>query len=245
MTEERFKLIEPVLDTIENEDLKELCVAIVNQFPEYIWEIPASSSGKYHPSQDLGPGGLMRHQICVARMCNYILQLDQYTNRIPSRQRDCMRIAALTHDGRKSGLEQSAHTVHEHPILMADAVWNMRADFPELIDELDTISNCISSHSGQWTTSKRSELVLPEPVTEIQELVHLADYIASRKDIEMLFDDWEKPPLPDVNEYVLTFGKYKNTKLIDLATIDPGYVEWLKENYGKEPVRSLIKQLHV
>lgn len=243
MTEKQFKLIEPILDTIENEDLKELCIVILNDFPEYIWEVPGSSSGLYHPVQDLGEGGLMRHQICVARICNYILQLDQYRNRINSRQRDCMRIAALCHDGRKSGLDNSGHTVHEHPVLMGDEVWKFVTDYPEFKDELDIISACIYTHSGQWTTSKRSELVLPEPITEAQELVHLSDYIASRKDIEMLFDNWEKPPLPKIDEYVLTFGKHKGSTLIEINKSDPGYVGWLKENYGKEPVRSLLKQL--
>ena len=243
MTDKQYKLVEPILDSMENEDLLELCKVVIENFPEYIWEVPGSSSGKYHPSQDLGEGGLMRHQICVARICNYILQLEQYQKRIDSRRRDCMRIACLCHDGRKSGLENCGHTVHEHPILMGDVIWNMRLDFPQLIDELDLIRNCIYSHSGQWTTNKRSEVVLPTPVTEEQELVHLSDYIASRKDIEMLFDNWEKPPLPDINEYVLTFGKYKDNKLIDVNKSDRWYIEWLKENYGKEPVRSLLKQL--
>lgn len=243
MTEKQYKLVEPILDTIENEDLKELCVVILDDFPEYIWEVPGSSSGKYHPAQDLGEGGLMRHQVCVARVCNYILQLDQYRNRIGSRERDCMRIASLCHDGRKSGLENRGNTVHEHPVLMGDEVWKLVTAYPELKDELDIIRNCIYSHSGQWTTSKRSELVLPEPVTEIQELVHLSDYIASRKDIEMQFDGWEKPPLPDINEYALSFGKHKGKTLVEINSFDTGYIDWLKENYGKEPVRSLLKQL--
>ena len=243
MTQEQFKLVEPVLDTFENEDLRELCVAVLEDFPEYIWEVPGSSSGKYHPATDLGEGGLMRHQICVARVCNYILQLEQYQNRIDSRQRDCMRIAAIAHDSRKSGLENSGHTVHEHPLLAGDAIWELKDRFPEMVDELDHIRNLIYSHSGQWTTSKRSDTVLPAPVTLTQELVHLSDYIASRKDIEMLFDDWKKPELPDINEYKLTFGKHNGMTLPEIKETNPGYIDWLKENYGKEPVRSLLKQL--
>lgn len=243
MTQEQYKLVEPILDSFENEDLRELCVAVLEDFPEYIWEVPASSSGKYHPSTDLGEGGLMRHQICVARVCNYILQLEQYQNRIDSRQRDCMRIAAIAHDGRKSGLENGGHTVHEHPILAGDAVYALRDRFPELEEELSVIRELIYSHSGQWIDSKRSELILPKPSTEMQELVHLSDYIASRKDIEMLFDDWKKPELPDINEYRLNFGKHNGMTLPEIKEVNPGYIEWLKENYGREPVRSLLKQL--
>lgn len=243
MTQEQYKLIEPILDTFENENLRELCIAVLSDLPEYIWEVPGSSSGKYHPATDLGEGGLMRHQVCVARICNYILQLEQYQNRIDSRQRDCMRIAAIAHDGRKSGLENSGHTVHEHPVLAGDAVWNLRNKFPELEDELILIRDLIYTHSGQWTTSERSELILPKPETEMQELIHLSDYIASRRDIEMLFDDWKKPELPDINEYKLNFGKHNGMTLLEIKEVNPGYIDWLKENYGREPVRSLVKLL--
>ena len=54
MTEDRYKLVERIVDSIENEDLKELCVAILDDMPDYIWHVPGSSSGKYHPSTDLG-----------------------------------------------------------------------------------------------------------------------------------------------------------------------------------------------
>ena len=60
MTEDRYKLVERIVDSIENKDLKELCVAILDDMPDYIWHVPGSSSGKYHPSTDLGEGGLMR-----------------------------------------------------------------------------------------------------------------------------------------------------------------------------------------
>ena len=243
MTQEQLKLVEPILDTIENEDLRELCVAILEDLPEYIWIVPGSSSGKYHPIQDLGEGGLMRHQICVARMCNFKLQLDQNKNKFTSKQRDCLRIACLVHDGRKSGNEDTGQTVHEHPCLMSLAIISMKERFPLLSNEISAIAECVISHMGQWNTSKRSELVLPEPKTMMQEFVHECDYLASRKDVEMLFDNWKKPELPDVNEYKLTFGRHNGKTLIEVKASDPGYIEWLKENYGKEPVRSLLVQL--
>lgn len=243
MTQEQYKLIEPILDTIENEDLRELCIAVLEDFPEYIWEVAGSSSGKYHPVQDLGQGGLMRHQICVARMCNYKLELEQNQNKYNSRQRDCLRIACLVHDGRKSGDADAGHTVHDHPCLMSLAIESMKERFPLLVDEICDIAECVISHMGQWNTSKKSDLILPKPETMMQEFVHECDYLASRKDIEMLFDDWKKPELPDINEYKLNFGKHNGMTLPEIKEADSGYIEWLKENYGREPIRSLLKQL--
>lgn len=90
---------------------------------------------------------------------------------------------------------------------------------------------------------KDEGIVLPKPEGKYQEIVHLADYLASRKPLEMEFDDWKKPELPPLDTYVLNFGKYRDERLVDVATKDRGYIDWLKENYGKEPVRSLLKQL--
>ena len=96
---------------------------------------------------------------------------------------------------------------------------------------------------GIWNTDKRSPIVLPLPTNKYQKMIHLADYLASRKDIEVLFDGYEAPELPDINEYVLSFGKHKGEKLVDVAESDPSYIEWAKENMNKEPVRSLLKKL--
>ena len=86
---------------------------------------------------------------------------------------------------------------------------------------------------------------MPKPENEAQYLVHLADYLASRKCLTMEFD---KPllttvELPDVDEYVIDFGKHNGTKLVDLFRTKRDYCNWLKENVQREPVISLIKVL--
>lgn len=187
MTNEQYKLVKPILDTFETKELKELCIAILNDFPEYIWHIPASSSGKYHPVSDLGEGGLMRHQIKVAKICNWRLGLKHYQKFCNEKERDCMRIACLCHDGRKSGETDSGHTLHEHPLLMGKAVLEMKNTFPNLEEEIEDIANLILRHMGEWTTSKYSDVVLFEPVFDREMFVHECDFLASRKEVEI---DW-------------------------------------------------------
>ena len=126
MTEEKMKLVEPILNTFENEDIKEFAVVLLDNLPEYIWHVGASSTGKYHPQYSLGEGGLMRHQIAVVRFLNFFFELEQYRNVINSRQRDLMRIAGFVHDGRKSGsqedFEKSKFTKFNHPELMVNTI---------------------------------------------------------------------------------------------------------------------------
>ena len=94
---------------------------------------------------------------------------------------------------------------------------------------------------GEWSTDKRSSIVLPKPETEMQKMVHLADYLASRKDIEMQFDASEKEQLPSVEEYVITFGKHNGKTLPQINEVDPGWIDWAKSNIDREPVKSLLK----
>lgn len=245
MRNEKAKIFDALLATFENEDIKNFAVECIETIPDYFWEVGASSTGKYHPQYALGELGLARHTCALVRFLNHILNVDCFGDRFTSREKDLMRVAGMMHDTRKSGDDEAyvknKYTKFEHPILAANEVRSLIGFISE--EELEIIAIMIESHMGQWNTDKRSSTVLPLPTNKYQKMLHLADYLASRKDIEVLFDGYEAPEPPDINEYVLSFGKHKGEKLIDVAVSDPSYIEWAKENMNKEPVRSLLKKL--
>jgi hypothetical protein len=114
----------------------------------------------------------------------------------------------------------------------------------------EMIARMCERHSGEWTSSKRSKIVLPEPETEMEIFVHECDILSSRSDIDMQPSDYlksvfgeEKAELPDVNEYVLDFGRHKGSKLIDVFKKHRDYINWCKENFRKEPFISLVQLL--
>lgn len=245
MTEQQEKFVQPILDTFENEDVKNFAVELLNTLPSYIWEVGASSTGKYHPAYSLGKLGLMRHMIAVVRFVNFFFELEQYQNRFDSRKRDLIRLAALVHDGRKSGsqedFEKSKYTKFEHPLLMAKVILSYKGKDILPDEELKFIAYIIVRHMGQWNTDKRSSLELPKPNDEASELLHLADYLASRKCLTMSFDDYEIPEdKPDINEYKMPFGKHKGQLLKDVP-ID--YIEWLAGTDLKEPLKSMVNEI--
>ena len=177
MTEEKLKMIEPIYDSFENEDIKDFCKLLVSELPLYWWEVPASSTGKYHPAYALGDGGLMRHSIAVVRFLNWFFSLEQYQNKFTDRERDLLRCAGLVHDGRKSGASddvKEVFTVFDHPLLMAEAVRKHKEDAVISDKEIELIANAIESHMGQWTTSNKPKdagIVLPKPSNKYQEIV--------------------------------------------------------------------------
>ncbi|WP_346961407.1 DUF3820 family protein [Clostridium sp.] len=245
MTEEQLKFVKPILDTFENEDIKTFAIEILNNMPTYIWEVGASSTGKYHPSYTIGHYGLMKHQVAVVRFVNFFFELEQYKERYDPRKRDLIRLAALSHDGRKSGsqedYEKSKYTKFEHPILIAKAIlsYKDKGFLPE--EELKFIAGIQTKHMGSWNTDKKSKLVLPTPNDEPSELLHLADYLASRKCLNISFDDYEIPVQEiDLDEYKMPFGKYKDKLLKDVPR---DYIEWLSGQELKEPLNTAVKKI--
>jgi hypothetical protein len=244
---EKANIFNPLLDTFENEDIKNFAKECIETIPDYFWNVGASSTGKYHPQYALGDLGLARHTCALVRFLNHILNIDCYKDNFTSRERDLLRVAGIMHDSRKSGNDddyaRSKFTKFDHPIMAANEVRTTIGFIPE--EEVELVAATIESHMGQWNTDKRSKVVLPLPETKYQKLLHLADYLASRKDIEVLFDNYETPKkeIPKLEEYIFTFGKHNGEKLVDVAKTDIGYIAWAKENMTREPVKSLLAQL--
>ena len=244
MTDERMKLVGPILNTIENEDIKEFAIVLLDNLPEYIWTVPASSTGKYHPKYSLGDGGLMRHQMAVVRFLNFFFELEQYNSKLTDREMDLMRVAGLVHDGMKSGSQEqfssNKYTKFEHPILMATKVRETTGYLPE--NELGFIADVIARHMGQWNTDKKSSITLPKPSDKFSRMLHVADYLASRKCLTMDFDMPEtvKAPVEFTPETIFTFGKYKGARVLDVYQKHPDYLEWCEENIKKREFVDMI-----
>ena len=243
-------ITQEIIDSIENEDIRQF---IKNQcfpaIPLYVSHAPASSSGKYHPKYALGDGGLGRHTVAVVRFLNHFFEIECIRNQFTSRERDLLRVAGLMHDSRKSGsqedYEKNKYTKFDHPLLAANIIRTLDG-LPK--EEIELIAHAVESHMGQWNTDKRNpDVVLPKPKDKYQIFLHLADYLASRKDIELLFDDEipvsEPEPLPDINTWKFDFGKYAGKTIPEVKAENPGYIHWAKENMKKEPARTLLQQI--
>ena len=245
MIETRLNLVRPILDTFENEDIKEFAIVLLDDMPDYIWHVPASSTGKYHPAYSLGEAGLMRHQIAVVRFLNFFLELEQYGSKLTSRERDLIRLAGFVHDGRKSGsqedYEKSKYTKFDHPVLMADVVRSFDGQYLNH-EEIELIADTISKHMGEWNVDKKTKAELPKPNNKYARMVHVADYLASRKCLTMDFEGYavEQESVVFDENYTLTFGKYSGKRLIDVYKNDPGYLVWCEENLHKSDLKKMI-----
>ena len=162
---------------------------LVSMLPDYFFEVPASSTGKYHPKYALGDGGLVRHTKSAVRMAYELLSNPIIGGKYTLHEKDLMIIALILHDGLKSGKEKSQYTKVEHPLLATEFIKD-HMDHLEMDDEdIEFICEVISSHMGAWNKDFDGNEVLPIPRTKYQSFVHMCDYLASRKFINVEFDN--------------------------------------------------------
>lgn len=176
------------LELIKNDRLRRSCEVLLNELPDYFYEIPASSTGKYHPKFALGEGGLVRHTKVAVRIGYEIIKTQSIGNVFTDDEKDLILISLMLHDGLKEGFPKEKYTKFDHPILAANFVKD-KANLTELTsEEVKLISTNISSHMGEWNKSDYSDVTLPLPKNKYQKMVHMCDLLASRKFINVEFD---------------------------------------------------------
>lgn len=250
---DKVAVFKSLLDKFETEEIRLYCEDMIKEIPDYIFTIPSSTSYKYHNKTQCQEHGQIFHILMFGEIMNYVLGLDYMKSRYPTaQQRDCMRCTPIFHDAIKCGLNGSKFTVFEHPMLASKWIKETKVEH-DISDRLkEYIARLCESHSGQWNTSNKSELVMPVPEKDDQFFVHMCDYLSSRSNIDMIYSDevissLTGIPVPvkeiNINEYTLPFGKHKGEKLIDVKSSDPGWYKWANENMENPEVRAAITLL--
>ena len=86
-------------DNIIKEDTKYL----LNNLPDYFFQIAASSTGKYHPSFSLGEKGLIRHVKVAEKIAEELFNDSVFSKNFTEHDKDLIRMAIILHDGLKKG----------------------------------------------------------------------------------------------------------------------------------------------
>lgn len=160
-----------------------------NWTPDYFWHIGASSSGKYHPPFVQGEGGLVRHTKAAFLMLEELMQLSSYAY-MTQEYKDYAKMAILLHDTGKYGLEATPNKkyYYHHGDVAACNVTNAYHTYFS-INPPQLLLMAIRSHMGQWTPVREDK-----PFTNLDRLVHMADYVSSRSfiDIPQITEEYNK-----------------------------------------------------
>jgi hypothetical protein len=175
---DRLEVFRDELDLISKPIVREFTEACITASPDYVFEdCPSSSTGKYHPIDELGPDGTILHTKRVFALAYELSRgLDCEHNR------DEICAAALLHDMAKRGLKSSEHTVKDHPQIMAKLVASIyREKFQGKLSRESAliIYYGIFYHYGPWTS--RSDKKPLSEYTPEELCVYVSDYVSSKK----------------------------------------------------------------
>ena len=177
--------------TIRHEALRNLIAKIFDKFaPKNILLTPSSSSGKYHPQDESGESGFYLHARRTAKIADDLARAFELT----PYDRDVLVGSALIHDlfqytdnPNKDVTREKIQTKTEHPVTLAEAIASPAERFRE---RERLISKVIRYHMGQWGPNETAK-EWREKVAQIDRedllviLMHIADYVASRRYIDI------------------------------------------------------------
>lgn len=198
------ELFEKEINYIKSEKLRKVVAEVLDIAPICIQHIPASSTGKYHPTYALGEGGLVRHVKAAVGIAHSIMDTDVFKEMVLGkhinigntsliRRRNWVYAALILHDCFKPDDDENHRTRFDHPLIAAENFKRVAEKYQINDQEISVIFNAIASHMGQWNTSSYAKgYLLPTPQTRLESFVHMCDYLASRKFLQFDFGEYEK-----------------------------------------------------
>jgi len=172
---------------IKDDEIREELKKLVSELPDYFFEIPAASTGKYHPAFTATEHGLVKHTKVAVRIA-YDLLGNAGLNNFSDREKDLVIMSLVLHDGLKSGIVKEKYTRVDHPLLICDFI-KEKSNLSS--DDIELVTRMISSHMGIWNTDYKGNEILPKPEDKYQRFVHMCDFLASRKFLNVNFDGIE------------------------------------------------------
>lgn len=173
--------LENEVNLIHDYKLRDFVNFVLTRVPDYFYQMPASTTGKYHPEYTLGEGGLLRHTKAAVKIAEDLLSLELY-ERVAAHH-DEVIAALILHDSVKKGMDGKKFSTLDHPLQASMLLKESACKYEyEDCEKVKTICSYIESHMGQWNKDwKTKQEILPKPKTVEQKFVHLCDYLASRR----------------------------------------------------------------
>ncbi len=155
---------------IGNDSVRELVEAILRDAPVDFWERPSSRSGEHHPPDESGPGGAILHTKRCVRM---VAHLSRAFDLGPT-DTDVLIAAMLVHDiGVSTCTDDREGDYLRHPLRVREMTRALSGQ-----PHYDAVMSVVEAHMGRWGPAEKWQ----HP-SLLQKLGHLADFIASRRDV--------------------------------------------------------------
>lgn len=183
-------------EAIKSTDIRRFTLEALDAVDPRFWTIPSSSSGRYHPPEDQGEGGLVRHVIKAVT----VAQQESRRFNLTKEEEDMAVAAALLHDTCKNGIPWGEATDFTHGLVAARWLEQFELDNQTI---KQGIISAVRYHMAPWCYAinpyedrpytgheMRQNLdelgrALTQP-SRVEMVVRNADYWSSRRDISFL-----------------------------------------------------------
>lgn len=201
------------LSLIRNKDIKQFVITCFDKLcPDYFWTCPCSTSGKYHPQVALGIGGLVRHTKLAVWWGIELLRAlgtsPELKNILVPKLQDEVIATLLLHDMIKNGKGLNAQgrplesgVTGTHGVTLAQLIAHRILDHGLNNYTLERILGGVAGHMGIWTTDSlyRPCNQANPAMKAFMDLIHLADYAASRK-VDEIYRKLEQEKQNDITK---------------------------------------------
>ena len=166
MNEKKIQVFQREIHYIRSERYRENMKKLVSYLPDYFFEI---------------------HTKAAVRIAYELLNDESIGYQFKKEEKDMILMALILHDGLKNGDPKEKYTRFDHPLLVCQMIESHKEDLTLTENEIKAMTNMISSHMGPWNQDYNGVEVLPVPSNKYQRFVHMCDFLASRKFLEVPF----------------------------------------------------------
>lgn len=152
----------------------------------------SSSTGKYHPQDEINESGMLLHvKRCAAIAPDIARMYALPEGPLMSLGDDVLIAGSLVHDLYKRGKDNDAeHTQRDHMLIIYEKIRDKQLDIG-LVDNtfVDMLANACLHHEGRWTPGPAYRLEGYQSI--YAQALHTIDMITSRRRIwEIMRDEW-------------------------------------------------------
>lgn len=176
-------ILEREINLIKNENLRLAIEAFIEEWKDKIPQLPCTFSGRYHPPEQRGSGGLILH---IQRMCRLATGIKTQLS-LNDAEFDVLIAGIILHDmsnliiysqnkdGKWEGDEDMFNEWHEELSFLLFIPFMEITDISLTSPLALNLQALIHSHTGGWTPQNK------QPTRKLEIILSMLDYIDSRE----------------------------------------------------------------
>ncbi len=169
------QMLNEATELIVDPAIKALVKNALKTVPKEFYSAPSSSSGRYHPADEINKGGLVLHTCRVVAMAKHVG--DYYG--VSQQESDILRAGLILHDSCKGGEPWNGYAKDHGDVAAAHIAKTEGSNTPEA----KLIIQVAANHMAQWSQNADGSRCPRPPANKLDQIASYADYIAAQDNI--------------------------------------------------------------